>query len=223
MKVAQSCRLFATPVDCTVHGILRVRILEWVAIPFSRDLPTQGSNLGLLHCRWILSQLSHKEGPRILEWVAFPFCSGSSPPRDRTLVSCTAAGFFTEPQEQPPGGTSGKDSACQCRRHKGRRFPPWVGQSPSRRQWQPTPVLLPEKSHGRRSLVGYSPWGHKESDTTEHSAQGRKGRRKGKKQKKCLCLYISVCLLLKYIHTHRNSKKKHISSGHPSFSWWSSG
>jgi len=36
-----------------------------------------------------------------------------------------------------------------------------------RRQWHPTPVLLPEKSHGQRSLVGCSPWGHKESDTTE--------------------------------------------------------
>ena len=36
-----------------------------------------------------------------------------------------------------------------------------------RRQWQPTPVLLPVKSHGRRSLVGCSPWGLKESDTTE--------------------------------------------------------
>ena len=36
-----------------------------------------------------------------------------------------------------------------------------------RRQWQPTPVLLPGKSHGRRCLVGYSPWGRKESDTTE--------------------------------------------------------
>ena len=35
------------------------------------------------------------------------------------------------------------------------------------RQWHPTPVLLPGKSHGRRSLVGCSPWGHKESDTTE--------------------------------------------------------
>ena len=34
-------------------------------------------------------------------------------------------------------------------------------------QWHPTPVLLPAKSHGRRSLVGCSPWGHKESDTTE--------------------------------------------------------
>ena len=36
-----------------------------------------------------------------------------------------------------------------------------------RRQWHPTPALLPGKSHGRRSLVGYSPWGHEESDTTE--------------------------------------------------------
>ena len=36
-----------------------------------------------------------------------------------------------------------------------------------KRQWQPTPVFLPEKSHGRRSLVGCSPWGHTESDTTE--------------------------------------------------------
>ena len=36
-----------------------------------------------------------------------------------------------------------------------------------RRQWQPTPVLLPGKSHGRRSLVGCSPWGHEESDTTD--------------------------------------------------------
>ena len=36
-----------------------------------------------------------------------------------------------------------------------------------RRQWQPTPVLLPGKSHGRRSLVGYSPWSLEESDTTE--------------------------------------------------------
>ena len=46
-------------------------------------------------------------------------------------------------------------------------FNPWVGKIPWRRKWQSTPVFLPEKSHGRRSLVGYSPWGHKESDTTE--------------------------------------------------------
>ena len=36
-----------------------------------------------------------------------------------------------------------------------------------RREWHPTPVFLPGESHGQRSLAGYSPWGHKESDTTE--------------------------------------------------------
>ena len=44
---------------------------------------------------------------------------------------------------------------------------PWVGKIPRRRKWQPTPVFLPGRSHGQRSLPGYSPWGHKESDTTE--------------------------------------------------------
>ena len=56
--------------------------------------PTQGSNSGLQHCRRILYQLSHKGSPRILEWVAYPFSSKSSPPRNRTEVSCIAGRFF---------------------------------------------------------------------------------------------------------------------------------
>ena len=44
---------------------------------------------------------------------------------------------------------------------------PGSGKIPWRRKWQPTPVLLPGESHGGRSLVGYSPWGRKELDTTE--------------------------------------------------------
>ena len=47
------------------------------------------------------------------------------------------------------------------------KFDPWVGKILWRRTWQPTPVLLPGKSHGWKSLLGYSPWGHKESDTLE--------------------------------------------------------
>ena len=57
--------------------------------------PMQGSNPGLLHCRWILYQVSHKGSPRILEWVAYPFFSGSSWPRNWTRVSCIAGKFFT--------------------------------------------------------------------------------------------------------------------------------
>ena len=56
---------------------------------------TQGSNLGLPHCRRILHQLSYKGSPRILEWVAYPFSSISSRPRNQTRVSCIAGGFFT--------------------------------------------------------------------------------------------------------------------------------
>ena len=51
------------------------------------------------------------------------------------------------------------------------QFDPWVGKVPWRRQWKPTPTFLPGESHGQRSLVGYSPWGRKESDTTERTAR----------------------------------------------------
>ena len=53
---------------------------------------------------------------------------------------------------------SGKESVCQCR---GSGFDPWVEKIPWRREWQPTPVFLPGEFRGQRSLVGYSPWGHK--------------------------------------------------------------
>ena len=66
-----------------------------------------------------------------------------------------------------PRWCSGKESTCQCRRHKRRRFSPWIRKIPSSRKWLPAPVFLPGTSHGQRSLVGYSPWGRKESDTTD--------------------------------------------------------
>ena len=57
-----------------------------------------------------------------------------------------------------PWWFSGKESACQFRRH---RFDPWMWKIPWKREWPPTPVFLPGKSHGQRSLAGYSPWSHK--------------------------------------------------------------
>ena len=56
-----------------------------------------------------------------------------------------------------PRWPRGKASACQCRRCK---FDPWVRKIPWRRKWLPIPVFLPGISHGQRSLVDYSPWGH---------------------------------------------------------------
>ena len=67
-----------------------------------------------------------------------------------------------------PGGASGKEPACQRRRHKSCGFDSWVGTIPWSRKREPTPVFLPEKFHRQRSLVGYGPWGHKELDTIEH-------------------------------------------------------
>ena len=55
-------------------------------------------------------------------------------------------------------------------------FDPWVGKIPWRRKWQPTPGFLPGKSHGQRSLAGYSPWGLKESGTTEATEQNSRTR-----------------------------------------------
>ena len=68
-----------------------------------------------------------------------------------------------------PGGPNGKESTSQCRRRKRHGFDPRVWKMPWKRKWQPTPVHLPGKFYGQRSLVGYIPWGPKESDTTEHT------------------------------------------------------
>ena len=57
-----------------------------------------------------------------------------------------------------PGGSDSKASACNTGDPV---FNPWAGKIPWRRKWQPTPVLLPGKSHGQRTLVGYSPWGYR--------------------------------------------------------------
>ena len=65
-----------------------------------------------------------------------------------------------------PGGSSGKEPDCQGRRTKRRGFDPWVGKLPLKGKRQPTPFPLPGKSRGQRSLAGYNPWGHKETEVT---------------------------------------------------------
>ena len=81
--------------------------------------PTKWSNPGLLHCRWILYQLSHKGNPRILEWIACPFSSrSSSQPRNRTGVLCTTGGFFTNwAIREVPSTWNSLSVMCQTGRH----------------------------------------------------------------------------------------------------------
>ena len=131
VKVDQSCPTLCNPMHYTVHGVLQARKLEWVTFPFSR---------------------------------------GSSQARDRTQVSHIASGFFTSWTTREAHRDEiclhithiywafqvvlvvkkkKKTPACQCRRHKRRRFNSWVGKIPWRRAWQLTPVLLPGESHGQ--------------------------------------------------------------------------
>ena len=97
LKVAHSCLTLCDPMDwlCSPWnslgqntGVGSLSLLQGI-------FPTQGSNPGLPHCRWIHYQLSHKGCPRILEWIAYPFSSGSSQTRNWTRASCNAGGFFT--------------------------------------------------------------------------------------------------------------------------------
>ena len=113
---------------------------------------------------------------RILEWVAISSSRGSSPPRDPTRISCIGRQILYHwvTWEALLIGTLFQNEVFAF------RFPVhWKFSSQmrarfcqrlvsfGRRQWQPTPVFLPEKSLGRRSLVCCSPWGREESNTTE--------------------------------------------------------
>ena len=85
-------------------------------------------------------------------------------------------GIFQVPQ-YPPKWLNGKMSMQET------GFDPWVRKIPWKRKWQPIPVSLPGKFHKQRSLAGYSPWGHKASDTTEHTAH----------VPACVCKRLSSC------------------------------
>ena len=96
VKVVQSCPTLYDPMDLNNPrnspgqntGVGSLSLLQ-------RIFPAQGWNPGLLHCRWILCQVSHKGSSRMLEWVTYPFSSRSSWPRNQTRVSCIAGRFFT--------------------------------------------------------------------------------------------------------------------------------
>ena len=81
---------------CSVPFSKLRAFLSGLPCPPAGDLPNPGiENPGLLHCRWILYQLSHRGNPRILEWVAYPFSCRPSQPRNQIGVSGIAGRFFT--------------------------------------------------------------------------------------------------------------------------------
>ena len=138
--------LFCHPMDCSppgssVRGFSQARILEWVAISFSRascwlrDWTQISCNSGLYH--WATRESHH-----VLYHLS---------------ICCVDYLLSAARMERFTGGASGKEPMCQCRRYKIHGFYPWVGKIPWRRAWQPIPVFLPWESHGQKSLAGYGP------------------------------------------------------------------
>ena len=100
-------------------------------------------------------EIEMKEGASlVVQWLRFH-------------LQCRKYGFAVQGTKRLPKWHSGKESACQCRRCKRGGFNPCIRKIPWRRKLQPIPVFVPGKFHGQRSLVGYSPWGLEELDTTE--------------------------------------------------------
>ena len=116
--------------------------------------PTQGSNPGPPHCRWILYQLSHKGSPRILECVAYPFSSWSSRPRNWTRVSCIAGRFFTNWAISEAHITRGMGNSIQ-----------WV--SP----YVPGTISWEDSDTEGRNCLGWEPG----TDKTQNKGESKRG------------------------------------------------
>ena len=87
-----------------------------------------------------------------------------------------------------PWWLSGKRICLQCRAH---RLNSWVRKIPWRRKWQPTPVFLPGKSQGQRSLAGYSPWGHK---SVRHGLTTKQQQRCSHQESQCTEVWLYIVL-----------------------------
>ena len=94
-------------------------------------IPTQESNTGLPHWRWILYQLSHQGSPRIQEWVAYPFSSRSSWPRNWTGISCIAGRFFTSWVTREAHSSETKARAKSARKYGAGRWVEWGARIPT--------------------------------------------------------------------------------------------
>ena len=157
-------RLFVTPrsVACKPPLSLGFSSQEyWSGLPFPspRDLPNPGIKLRSPAADKLWWMGINQKQQIFLQnrmWI----CKdqrGSLVSRLRSRTSVRTFGSNSSSFMGFPGGTSGKEPTCQCRRPKRHRFYPWVWKTPWRRAWQPTLVFLPGESHGQRSLVDNSP------------------------------------------------------------------
>ena len=165
-------------VGCSPWGREELDTTEWLHFHFSLSCTGEGNGNPLLEnprdggawwaavsgvaqsrtrLKWLSSSSSlWSVSQALLQYTGhFRFCSGlkGHMVRNTTLRRWINTNMYKEMGF--PGGASGKEPICQCRRCG---FDPCIGKIPWRRAWQATPVFLPGESHGQRSLAGYSPW-----------------------------------------------------------------
>ena len=171
-----------SPPGFSVCGSFRARILEWIAISFSRlsswprNRPHVLVSPALRVDSFTAEPLENPQSSYIFVYSAycasirFHFMLGITDLILRAFIitmSCSHKSlrnivfWMNKCMYMLPLWLSSREAACQCRRHD---FNPWVEKVPWRKKWQPTPVFLPEKSHGQRSLMDYSLWGCEHSD-----------------------------------------------------------
>ena len=180
-EVTQSCPTFCDPMDCSlpgssVHGIFQARVLEWVAISFSRgsSWPRDRTLVSCIACRcftvWATREAQIQKITYLLFtykywklhikiYVLFIFI------REKAMAPDSSILAWKIPWTEEPGGLQSMGSL--------RVDHDWVTSLSLftfmhwRRKWQPTPVFLPGESQGWGSLVGCRLCGHTESDMTE--------------------------------------------------------
>ena len=154
--------------DSSVHGISQARILEWVAISFSRasSRPRNGTRVSCLAGGFFTAEPpeSH-QGSRFSPcsmWNCLKWCYRKASVSVKSTYIyffkiCTFELTFSFYFEIIPNVQQRIVSLYLCRRGRRQGFYPWVGKIPWRRKWQPTPVFLPGKPCGQRSLAGRGP------------------------------------------------------------------
>ena len=150
LLVAQLCLTLQDPKPLSIEFFT---ILEWVVLPFSGDLPDPGIEPGSPALQ--ADSLSSEPPGKPCEC---PFIG-----RKLMLSKFLKGPLLLQKRERSRLSALRKDSALPlgCVSHLQTNNIVILQAADRRRQWHHTPVLLPGKSHGWRSLVGYSPWGHK--------------------------------------------------------------
>ena len=154
--VTKPCLTLCDPMSCDS------RILEWIAIPCSRgsSWPRDWTRVCYIADGFFTIWATREKGMAthscILAW-RIPW---AEEPGGLQFVGLQRVGHYWVTRASTlgfPGGASGKELACKCRRLTRCGFTPRDRKIPWRRTWQPTPVFLLGKFHGQRSQVGYSP------------------------------------------------------------------